>query len=277
MNSVFLFFSLLLPTDRVEDEIRISKTYPVDNKELTLLVDNIFGSIKVEASKDDQIHLDLVIELSASSESLLAKAKKELQLGEEISNDSILLFTKAPFIKRCKWDGLAGFNMGDGPKYEFKYQYVLSVPSDLSIYAKTVDNGDVTVSGISGIVKAYNVNGDVTIEKARDVRDASTVNGKVFISLLQNFQEDVEFNTVNGDFEFELPEDFSAKIFFDSMNGDLYTSFDYKKLSPRVEKSDEEGRFKVGTKTGVEIGSDGPELSFTSINGNVYLRKAGTR
>ncbi|MEP5104921.1 MAG: hypothetical protein ABJQ84_09895, partial [Ekhidna sp.] len=73
---------------------------------------------------------------------------------------------------------------------------------------------------------------------------------------------------------FKLPKDFSAKVYFDTMNGDMFTAFHYQTMSPKVEKSSEHGKFKIGTKTGVEIGSGGPELSFRSINGNVYLKKS---
>ena len=66
----------------------------------------------------------------------------------------------------------------------------------------------------------------------------------------------------------------NAKVYFDSMNGDMYSAFDYRKLSPKIEKSNRNGKFKIGTKTGVEIGEGGPELSFRSINGNVYLKRS---
>jgi hypothetical protein len=57
----------------------------------------------------------------------------------------------------------------------------------------------------------------------------------------------------------------------------LFTAFDYNNLRPKVEKSQEKGTFKIGSKTGVEIGSGGPELSFRSINGSVYLEKSSAQ
>lgn len=276
MKLLLLLFAITAG-DLSEEKIKISKSYKIDAPEnFTVMVDNIFGDVTIEPSPDDQVYLELSIEIRGT-ETQIEKAKVELELGERITKDSILLYTKAPFIRRCNWKGFSGFNMNRGPAYSFKYQYKLKVPKNINIYAKTVDKGDVSVKDMIGIVKAGNVNGKVDIENARDVREASTVNGDVTISLLENPKESINFNTVNGDFNLELPKDFNAKIFFDSMNGNLYTAFDYKRLSPIIEKSEKNGQFKIGTKTGVEIGAGGQELSFSSINGNVYLNKTGGR
>ncbi|MEQ9402442.1 MAG: hypothetical protein RIM99_02550 [Cyclobacteriaceae bacterium] len=276
MKLLLLILTLAYP-DLNEDKIRIEKSYDINSpKDFTVLVDNIYGFIEVEPSTDDKVHLVLEIEISGRTDELVARAKRELELGEESEGDTLLLFTKAPFIKRCNWGNFSGFDMKKKPDYSFRYQYKLKVPKEVGIYAKTVEKGHVLIKDMQGIVRACNVNGPVDIENARDVREASTVNGDVNISLTENLKESVAFNTVNGDFTFRLPENFNAKIFFDSMNGELYTAFDYKKMIPKVEKSDKNGRFKIGTKTGVEIGSGGQELSFRSINGNVYLKK-GTR
>lgn len=271
---ILLLLMILINPDLKEDKVVIDRTYTIDEPEkMMVIIDNINGDVEVEASPDNRLHLSLEILISAHNEELVEKAKKELQLGEILSSDSMMFYTKAPFIKRCEWKHGWGFNMKDQPKYSFKYQYKLKVPKSVTLDAKTVNNGNVRVSDIDGPVKACNVNGKVDIKNARHVLQASTVNGDVTINFLESPKSSIDFNTVNGDFNFELPDDFNAQIFFDSMNGDLYTSFDYKRMGPKVEKSEKNGAFKIGTKTGVEIGSGGPELSFRSINGNVYLKK----
>lgn len=274
MNYVILLMALIFP-DLKEDKVEINKTYTLSNPgEMTVVINNINGDVVVETSNDNKVYLSLVIEMSADSDDLLAKAKRELELGELQTNDSLIFFTKAPFIKKCRWGRFTGYDMQDQPKYNFKYQYKLKVPKNVTLEAKTINNGDVYVENVSGAVKACNVNGAVEIKNARKVLQASTVNGDVTINFLESPKESIDFNTVNGDFNFELPDDFSAKVYFDTMNGDMYTAFDYQSMSPKVEKSNEQGKFKIGTKTGVEIGAGGPELSFRSINGNVYLKKS---
>lgn len=273
MNVLLILIALINP-DLKEDRIVINKTYDITNAEkMLVMVHNMNGDVTVEATDGTQISLALTIEISASTDDLIAQAKRDLKLGEYLKNDSLVLYTQAPFIRRCEGQRLWGYNMTDGPDYSFKYQYQIRVPKKIAVHAKTVNKGDVLVKDMEGKVMVSNVNGNVEVQNVHDLRRASTVNGDVDITFVKSPQVPVKFNTVNGDFTFELPENFSARVFFDSMNGDLYTSFDYRRMSPKVEKSEKDGVFKIGTKTGVEIGSGGPELSFKSINGNVYLKK----
>ncbi|MEP5613776.1 MAG: DUF4097 family beta strand repeat-containing protein [Cyclobacteriaceae bacterium] len=261
-----------------EDRILISKSYEIKSPtDFTVMIDNFYGSVEVVPSDDDMVYLELEIEIFGRTDALIDRAKRELELGERIVDDSLVLFTEAPFIERRSWGNYRGFDIRRKPDYSFRYQYKLKVPRNIGVNARTIDKGDVSIKNMDGIVSACNVNGNVEIANARDVREASTVSGDITINFLENPKESVDFNTVNGDFNFELPKDFNAKIYFDSMNGDLYSAFDYKKLSPKIEKSNRNGRFKIGTKTGVEIGSGGPEFSFRSINGNVYLKRSETQ
>ena len=263
MKFLMLILTLLNPPVK-KDKVVINKTYQVDDpQEMVVVVENIFGDISVESS-------------DADSDASIEKAKSELQFGETISDDSIVFYMKAPFLRRCKWGNEWSNHIKldrDELGYEYKYQYTLKVPKEVTIDAHTVNNGDISITNIDGPIKANNVNGEIQIQNARQVLKASTVNGDVTISYIESPETSIAFNTVNGDFNFELPENFNAQVYFDSMHGEMYTSFDYRKLGPKVEKSQKHGTFKIGTKTGVEIGSGGPELSFKSINGDVYLKK----
>lgn len=274
MKLLLILMTLINP-DLKEDRVEINKKYELQNPgEMTVIIDNIYGDVEVERSKDNNVYLSLTIVVLANSDQLIARAKNELKLGETMKEDSLMFFTEAPFVKRCKWGNYSRLDIRTEPKYSFKYQYKLKVPKDVNLEAKTIDHGNVLVRDVDGAVKAGNVNGKIDIENARKVLQASTVNGDLTIKFLESPKEAIDFNTVNGNFNFELPNDFSAKIYFDTMNGDLYTAFDYVAMKPKVEKSNENGKFKIGTKTGVEIGSNGPELSFRSINGDVFLKKS---
>ncbi len=277
MKLVLLLLTLTNPILK-EDVIKISKTYEVDSSnDFIMVVDNIYGDIEIESTEGSNVYLELEIHISGRTDDLIEKAKKELELGERLVDDSLVFYTKAPFIRKCRWGNRSGYTIPRDPKYKFSYQYKLKVPKNIHVDARTVDNGDIELKNIDGAIYTNNVNGSIAIENGRDIREASTVNGDVTINFLENPTESVHFNTVNGDFKFELPKNFNAKIYFDSMNGNLYSAFDYKKLSPKLEKTERNGMFKIGSKTGVEIGSGGPEFSFKSINGNVYLKKSGAR
>ena len=264
-----------------EDKVVIEKTYPIaDPSSMTVIVDNIQGDVVVEATEGRQVELLLEIWIEADSDRDLAKAKSELKLGEQVSSDSLVFYTEAPFIKRTSWGSGWSNNINinmEALGYDFKYQYTVKVPNTVTLDAHTINKGDVLVKDVDGPVKACNVNGSVEIENARQVIQASTVNGDLTINFLENPRKSVGFQTVNGDFNLTLPSDFAAKIFFDSMHGELYTAFDYQELRPRIENSNEHGKFKIGSKTGIEIGKGGPQLSFKSVNGDVYLKKSALK
>ena len=270
MNTFLILLTLWNPALK-KDRVLILKEYEIaDPRNMTVIIDNINGDVEVSASNDQKVYLSLEIVISGYSDALVEKAKSELQLGQLLTDDSLTFFTKAPFIKKNQW----GYNMRDEPKYSFKYQYKVRVPKETSIEAKTINHGKVTVANVDGAISVGNINGAIEVKNARVIEEASTVNGDVTINFLEPPAKKTFFNTVNGDFHFTLPDSFSAQVYFDSMNGDLYTAFDFEKLAAKITRSEKEGTYKIGSKTGIEIGSGGPELSFKSINGNVYLRKS---
>ena len=202
-----LLLLLTITNPDLNDKVQISKSYEVNpTADFTVMVDNFYGAVEVVPSDDDKVHLELVIEISGRTDVLIDRAKKELELGERLMDDSLVLFTEAPFIERRSWGNYRGFDIRRKPSYSFRYQYKLKVPKNVGVNARTIDKGDVSISNMDGMVAACNVNGDVEIVNARDVREASTVSGDITINFLENPKESVEFHTVNGDFNFELPK-----------------------------------------------------------------------
>jgi len=274
MRLLLILMALAAETPK-EGKTVIVKTFSVKNvEETTVIIDNINGDVEVEKSEDDLVHLYVEILFEADSEQLLSKAKRELALGSYDANDSLVFSVQAPFIKKCRWGNGWGYSMNSEPAYSFKYHFKVKVPESVTLEAKTVNHGNVYVANLSGPVKVGNVNGSVEVKNARKIESASTGNGDVTITFLESPKDPIHFNTVNGDFNFTLPADFSAEVYLESMNGDLYTSFDYQNTGPKVTKSQKNGRFKISSKSGIEIGSGGPELTFKSINGNVYLNRS---
>ena len=274
MNLLILFITLINPGLK-EATVTINKTYDVTSAEkLLVMINNVYGDVVVEPSPDGKVHVLLKIKIDARNETLLNQAKKDLKLGEYQGQDSLVFYTKAPFIRDCNEPPFKGSWWNEGPDYSFSYEYKVQIPKMAMVSAKTINDGRVVVKNISGTVKATNVNGPVDIENAMDVIKASSVNGDITINFVKAPTESIDFHTVNGDFNLTLPKNFAAKVYFKSMNGEMYSSFDYKTLSPKVEvsKNKSGAKFKIGSKTGVEIGTGGPTLSFESINGNVYLK-----
>ena len=193
MKLVLILMALALNQPKEEKKV-IFKTIPIDSpKETLLIIDNLNGDVSVEPSSDGLVHVYLEILMEANNEQLLSKARKELELGQYVANDSIVLFTKAPFIKKCHWGNGWGYDIRNHPKYAFKYQYKVKVPREMSLEAKTVNNGDVVVQDMDGPVKVCNVNGAVVLVNQNNRMGPTELIGIVLVmvqrqQLAQQFQ-----------------------------------------------------------------------------------------
>ena len=140
--------------------------------------------------------------------------------------------------------------------------FTVRVPRGVNVDAGTV-NGGVDVRGVTGEVHAASVNGGVDAVSDGGPVTASTVNGSIRASMRSLGSGDLEFTTVNGSITVELPEDLNADLRMTTVNGTL---------SSRDFPLTVSGRFSPQNLRAT-IGRGGTKLSFTTVNGNVEIRK----
>lgn len=91
----------------------------------------------------------------------------------------------------------------------------------------------------------------------------------------------MSFNTFHGDVDVVLPSTLKANVKIKTTQGDVYSDFKIIKTEkPNVvttEKDrDSDGRYRVVIEHGFygTIGGGGPEFSFSTYDGDVFIRKA---
>ncbi|WP_421873698.1 hypothetical protein [Marinoscillum sp.] len=260
-------------------EIKISDAIRMDGKQKTIIVDNIFGEIKVSNSSSSSIQYSVVKTIEADSDSDLQEGINEVQLKVINRNDSIILYIDAPFM--CsKWNGCqrnGRWFHRDKEDYDFVFDFELKIPQNSNLNVQTVDKGDVIVEGISGTISANNVNGHVLIKSAQLIESACTVNGDVDIYFARNPTSDGRFKTINGTINLYCMDRMNARVKAKTMNGNLYTAFDYEATKPQLTRSTssrgESTVYKIDESFGIEIGQNGPLLSFETLNGDIYLKR----
>ena len=141
-------------------------------------------------------------------------------------------------------------------------EFTVHVPRGVNVDVGTV-NGSVDVRGATGEVHASSVNGGVEAISEGGPVHASTVNGRIRASMRDLGDGDLEFSTVNGSITVELPENLNADLRMTTVNGTLH-SRDYPLTVT--------GRFNPQNMRAT-IGKGGTRLSFTTVNGNVEIRK----
>jgi DUF4097 and DUF4098 domain-containing protein YvlB len=157
------------------------------------------------------------------------------------------------------------------------------VPARTSANLRTVNNGHILVSGISGEINVDNVNGNVTLQDVSGYAVAHALNGE----LKANFktvdaQKPMAFSSLNGDIEVTFPADLKANISLQSDRGEVYSDFDVqfqpRAQQPIVEDSrNKGGTFRVRVEKTIRgtINGGGQEIQFKNFNGTIYIRRAG--
>jgi DUF4097 and DUF4098 domain-containing protein YvlB len=160
---------------------------------------------------------------------------------------------------------------------------VLTVPVHTSLTLKTVNNGDINVTGVDGELDVNDVNGSVTLKNVSGVVVAHALNGHVLATLSRvDPQKSMAFSSLNGDIDVTLPADIKATLSLRTDNGEVYSDFDIQLQTtapqPAVEDNHGKGgRYVVKLDRTVKgtINGGGQDIQIKNFNGNIYIRKGG--
>ncbi len=243
----------------------------------TLFIYNITGFIKVEGYSGTKVLVEMDKTISADDEKNLNTGKKELKLGFDQRNDTIIVYIAEPFDSRPHRTWHYNDDHGD-VDYNFTVDFTVKVPFDMNLHISTVNDGIITVSNVNGNLHVNNVNAEISVKNAKGTTYAHTVNGDVSVSYLTNPPEASSYYTINGNINVSYQPGLSADPQFKSMNGDFFTDFPDAQLLPATvtknkEKKGEGTVYKLNTMTSVRIGKGGRTYKFETLNGNVYIKK----
>lgn len=158
---------------------------------------------------------------------------------------------------------------------------VIQAPVNTSLKLRCVNGGDILVENINGEIDVNNVNGRVTLNNVSGTVVAHALNGRLAASLDRvDPSKPMSFSTLNGDIDVSLPTDIKAKVKLKTDNGETYSDFDIR-LEPTSSSAVVEdgrangGKYRVRVDRSVvgSINGGGPEIQFTSLNGQIYIRK----
>lgn len=155
--------------------------------------------------------------------------------------------------------------------------YTFMVPNGVNVnidYSSPFGYETLKVDGFSGELEAKTLNEDISLKKVTGPISIHTINGDVdadFSSLNQNSPTSI--STINGDLEINIPASAKASIDFGTIHGEIYSDCD---IEFEKKSEEEHGDWKMiggnSSSTG-KINGGGVELSLSTINGSIYLRK----
>jgi DUF4097 and DUF4098 domain-containing protein YvlB len=281
--------SIQLSAQTHSEKIVEEFTFEKKGSQNALMIANINGSINVQAYEGDKIQVEITKTIQGKTQERLAKGKEEIQLGIVDLADTIILYVNSPcnHFERSsprsrhshmgtKWGyGWERSGRSCHELYSYTLDFTVKIPSAVNLLVSTINDGDVVVENVNGVVTAHNVNGSIRLHNLMRESEASTINGDVDIEYSQNPQRDCRFYTLNGDINALFQKGLAASMGFQSFNGSLYTNIDrLEQLPVQVEKKKHDGsvKYKVNNNR-YKIGSGGAYLDFETFNGNVYLKE----
>lgn len=226
---------------------------------------NVNGSIAVSGDGGSQVRLVATEKIRAATQDLAAQAQREVTLKLEHTGDSLNAYVDGPF-RGHHWEN---------PGYEVTFNFELHVPRGASLDLRSV-NGGVQLADVTGAFQTNTVNGGIRIQGVAGAGSATTVNGKIVAVYAAQPAGDSSFHTVNGSVDVTLPRGVDARLRYKTFNGSIYTDFDVTPAPSEVETGSESRGMRIfrrGRWADGQIGHGGPQLTFNTLNGSIYIRR----
>ena len=218
---------------------------------------NINGDVEVVAASGNRVEVTAVKRgRDADTDEV------RIEVTRYGTNDENVMICAVWHDATCDENGYRSKRKGHHDDDDVEVEFTVRLPRGVHISVGTV-NGSVDVRGATGEVSASSVNGGVDAISEGGPVTASTVNGSIRASMRSLGDGDLDFSTVNGSITVELPAQLDADLRMTTVNGTL-SSRDYPLTVT--------GRFSPQNLRAT-IGRGGTRLSFTTVNGNVELRK----
>jgi hypothetical protein len=255
----------------VTDQKTWSQSYPVTAAVPRLLIDNIWGNVRVRIGTAREIAVTVDEKRSAPSQELFELSKQTIFLDVRADGEGVAMVvgkqdeTARPRINRCR-----------GCRVD--YQFEVTVPPGTQIDVSTVTDGSIEVAGGGGAVSASNVNGPVAVKDLQDCAQIESVNGAVEVAFARAPSRDCSIKTINGDITLTVPGGTGLDAALSVMQGSVVSEFDLEPLAlpAKIDQRTEEGRlvYHIEQAAGIRLGTGGPTFSIESLNGDLRIRRS---
>jgi hypothetical protein len=212
-----------------------------------LVVDNLYGPIKVEAWSGREAVLEVKKIVYARDEARAAEAEAKVRLDITAKDNTVEAYVDGPFreTEEERRSG-RGIHMRGDPGYLVYYGFTIKVPARTDLVLATVIDGDIDVRGVEGAFEVRNVTNPVRLVDAAGSGRAESVAGGVTVAFRRHPDGPCAFKSISGDVEIGFPGEASADFRFKTMTGGIFSDFEVTRLPKsapvRVERPDPDGQ-----------------------------------
>ncbi|MGH9944890.1 MAG: DUF4097 family beta strand repeat-containing protein, partial [Pyrinomonadaceae bacterium] len=229
----------------LREEFHQSYPLPADGR---ISLHNINGAVRIAGWDRSEVKVDAV--KRATTRERLDEAMIEINA----SGDRLDIRTRYP---EERW------REHKGVRNPASVEYTLTIPRGARLEAVELINGALDIEGLTGEVNGSSINGRVAARGLTGPVKLSTINGLLEAEFAQ-LGERVSLNSVNGQVALVVPSDANAQIKASTVHGSISNS-----LGLPVRR----GRF-VGTNLAGQLGTGGPRVSLSNVNGTINVRRA---
>lgn len=153
---------------------------------------------------------------------------------------------------------------GSPEQHPAKVEYRISVPRSTSLEEVKLGNGGLTISGVTGPVKASSVNGNIRAQSLQGRTELSTVNGL----LEAEFQctraaQPIVLRSINGPIRLRLPEGANASLSARNVSGGIESDLGHPS---RVDGAQQ-----------LVVRGAGAKIRVDNVNGGISIHSTWTR
>lgn len=236
----------------------------------TVKMNILYGSISVKAYEGK----DVVVETDSKGDKEREKEVPESAKGLKRLN------ANGSSITMEEENNVVTISMGWKSRSE---SVTILVPAKTSLKLSATNGRMMTVEGVEGEMELNSTNGSIQLNDISGSVVAHSLNGKVIAKFKRvDATKPMSFSSMNGTIDVTLPATTKANLKLQTSNGDVFSDFEVQ-MQPnaiKLEKSEakpgekSKNRIRMETLSIGTINGGGPDYSFKTFNGNIYIRKS---
>jgi DUF4097 and DUF4098 domain-containing protein YvlB len=148
---------------------------------------------------------------------------------------------------------------GSDTEHPTSVEYRITVPRGIHLESAILTNGQLSLNGLSGTVKASAVNGDIRAFRLGGQVELSTINGRVEVDFERTSRANaISLSSVNGPIHLTIPPGSGASVEARNLSGGIASDVG------RVARTEAGHRLIVK--------GNGPQIHLHNVNGGISIR-----
>ena len=210
-----------------------------------VVVQNLYGDVQITAWDRDEV-LVQAIKHSADPQRL-----NDAQIVVDSSSGLVSIHTQYT---------------GADAEHPASVEYHIMVPRGANLENVKLINGGLSLSGMTGPVKASSVNGSIRAEKMEGQTELSTINGHLDADFRRVSKcHSISLTSVNGPIKLSLPSGAGANVMAQNLSGGIDADFAHSWRAPGGHRLD------------AAVNGGGAQIKLHNVNGGISIHSSWSR